>query len=297
MPPVLLLTALPNPPADDNAVLLAPALRDRGRDVRIACIDDLHLGADGVAVATAEGSLPLAACDLVWVLGFGRRETFLDKMQLLATVPTRFVNSVTALLSLHGKYPFAEASDRFPQPPTFAHRDPEVLMTQARTLGGDWVIKPPGGSFGRDVHRLASDDVRLPALLRAGTAGGRYLLLQRYCPEVETGEYRVLVAGGRVIGSYRRHHPDPTTGAANLARGGVPATADADPGRDAVAIRAAGWLRERGVAFAGLDLAGPWVLEANIVNPGGLATLAALGSGDRAPAVVDAILAADPAST
>jgi glutathione synthase/RimK-type ligase-like ATP-grasp enzyme len=294
MPRVLLLTALPSPPADDNAVLLAAALRDRGRDVRIACMDDLHLGADGVAVSTTAGSLPLAACDLVWVLGFGRRETFLDKMQLLATAPTRFVNSVTALLSLHGKYPFPEASDRFPQPPTFAHRDPEVLLEQARSMGGSWVIKPPGGSFGRDVHRVHSDDVRLPGLLRAGTADGRYLLLQRYCPEAETREHRVLVAGGRVIGAYRRRHGEATGGAANLARGGVAEAALEDPERDAIALRAAGWLQERGVAFAGLDLAGPWVLEANIVNPGGLATLISLGGGDRAPAVVDAILAAGP---
>ena len=291
---ILLLTALPNPPADDNAVLLEFALRNRGRDVRIACMDDLYLGGDGVAVPTASGNLPLADCDLIWILGFGRRETFLDKMQLLATVPTRFVNAVTALLNLHGKYPFAEASDRFPQPQTFAHRDPEMLLKQARSLGGDWVIKPPGGSFGRDVHRLHSDDVRLPALLRAGTAGDRYLLLQRYCPEVEASEHRVLVAGGRVIGAYRRRHGDAAGGAANLARGGVPEAAIEDPERDAIALRAAGWLQERGVAFAGLDLAGPWVLEANIVNPGGLATLAALGAGDRAPAVVDAILAVRP---
>lgn len=288
---ILLLTALPDPPADDNATLLAPSLCERGRDVRLACIDDLHLGSDGVAVSTTRGSLPLTTCDLIWILGFGRRETFLDKMQLLATVPARFVNSVTALLSLHGKYPFPEASDRFPQPPTFAHRDPAFLLERARTLGGDWVIKPPGGSFGRDVHRLASDDVRLPALLRAGTAEGRYLLLQRYCPEVEAGEHRVLVAGGRVIGAYRRRHPDAAAGAANLARGGVAVAAEADPERDALAARAAGWLQERGVAFAGLDLAGPWVLEANIVNPGGLATLAALDGRNRAPEVVDAVLA------
>lgn len=290
MPQVLLLTALSDVAPDDNAALLAPAFRRRGWTVATACIDDLFRDRFGVCVDTPAGTLRLAGQDLLWVLGFGRRSDFLDKMQLLASAapPHRWVNRIEALLLLHGKYPGAD-DPRFPHPPTLAADDPAALARMAMADGGHWVLKPPGGSFGRDVHRLDADAPDFPATLARLMDDRGWRVLQRYCPEVEAGEHRVLVAGGEVIGSYRRLA---TGGASNLARGGTARPAGADPARDALARAAAAWLAERGVAFAGLDLAGPWVLEANIVNPGGLATLRTLEGIDLGDAVVRAVLAA-----
>ena len=53
-------------------------------------------------------------------------------------------------------------------------------------------------------------------------------------------------------------------------------------------------LAEQGVRFAGLDIAGPWVLEANVINPGGLATLAELGDRAAPDRLVDALLEDGP---
>ncbi|HSG89994.1 MAG TPA: hypothetical protein VLA56_12340 [Pseudomonadales bacterium] len=290
MPRALLLTALPDVQADDNAALLAPALRARGWRTRTACVDSLQLTASAVRVDGDGEALDLREQDLIWVLGFGRREGFLDKMQLLASVAETvpFVNDVGALLLLHGKYPQGRADPRFPQPPTLAAATPEPLVEGAREAGGRWVLKPPGGSFGRGVHVLDADAADFAATLRRLHEAGTWQLLQRFVPEVAAGEHRVLVAGGEVIGTYRRR---PTEGPSNLASGGIAEPAAPDPARDALARAAAAWLLERGVRFAGLDLAGPWVLEANIVNPGGLATLKALDGIDRAPRVVAALLA------
>lgn len=288
VPSLLLLTSLPTVPAGDNAALLAPAFRERGWRVHCRCIDALRLDGNGVLVDGDPAPLRAAAMDLIWVLGFGRREGFLDKMQLLHSLAAevRFVNSIDALLTLHGKYPAAAGDERLPQPLTFAAADPAFLIECGRAEGGRWVLKPPGGSFGRDVHLLDADHPDFAASLRRLAASG-WWLLQRYCLEVEAGEHRVLVAGGRIIGSYRR---EPAVGPSNLARGGRAVPADPDPGRDANALRVAAALRERGVAYAGLDFAGPWLLEANIINPGGLDTLRQLGAGDRALAVVAALL-------
>jgi glutathione synthase len=289
VPTALLLTALPTVEPSDNATLLAPALRDRGWAVTTACIDGLRLEAGGVVVADDAGTRALADADLVWVLGFGRREGFLDKMQLLARAPARvrFVNRIDAILSLHGKYPFADAGADFPQPETWAAAEAAPLVAAARAGGGRWVLKPPGGSFGRDVEVLDAADPDLDGRIAAAVGDGHWRLLQRWIPEVADGEHRVIVAGGRVIGGYRRAAAD---GPANLAAGGSARIAAPDAARDALAGRAAAWLGRRGIAFAGLDLAGPWVLEANIVNPGGLGTLRDLDGIDRAPAVVDALL-------
>jgi glutathione synthase/RimK-type ligase-like ATP-grasp enzyme len=45
----------------------------------------------------------------------------------------------------------------------------------------------------------------------------------------------------------------------------------------------------RGVRFAAIDIAVPFVVEYNLANPGGLATLENLSGSDPAPAVVEAL--------
>lgn len=290
MPSILLLTSRAEPAPDETAARVPAAFRSRGVRCATACIDGLELGPDGLRAAGI--ATPVADFDAVWVLGFGRAETFLDKMQLLAGVAghVRFVNAIEALLLLHAKYPPSAVGDAFPQPETFASDDAEVLAGIARERGGRWVLKPPAGSFGRGVivAEGGSDD-----LLEAGrglVAGGRYALLQRWCPEVEAGEHRVLVAGGGIVGSYARE-AGPDAAAANLAAGGAARLAAPDAGRDALALRAARFLAARGVSFAGLDIAGPWILEANVINPGGIATLERLGDHWAPHRLVDAIIA------
>jgi glutathione synthase len=287
---IVLLTGGPAAAPTDNAALLARAFADAGWTVSSACIDTLRLDANRVLVRDAGGvDLDLGEATLLWLLGFGRRETYLDKMQLLgalaAWVPC--VNGIEAILQLHGKYALAVQPLPFPHPDTSAYSEPEALVAHARRRGGRWVLKPPGGSFGQDVHVVDAEDPALPTLAERATAGGRYVLLQRYLPEVRNGEHRVLVAGGRLIGAYRR---EPRPGPSNLAAGGVARPADADPARDALALAVAHWLLERGIRFAGLDIAGTTLLEVNVVNPGGLATLAGLGEGDRSGDVVSAVL-------
>jgi len=290
MPTVLLLTALPEPEPDDTATLVRPALLARGWHVEQACIDTLSLGPAGVAVRTASGRFHPTDADLVWVLGFGRAVTFLDKMQLLGGLNVPFVNYIDALLLLHAKYPGdLEAAD-FPQPETHAANSAEALLGVADAGGGRWVLKPPAGSFGRDVVVADAGSAILAEAARALTEGGRYALLQRWCPEVEDGEYRVLIAGGRIVGTYRRVGA-PASPAANLARGGHAVRAEPDAARNALALRAAAALARRGVRFAGLDIAGPWILEANVINPGGLATLTTLGDETVSARAVDALLA------
>lgn len=295
MPVALLLTSMAEPLPEETAARVPDAFSRRGWHVATASIDTLALTAGAVTVTTAEGAVRIDAFDLVWILGFGRAATFLDKMQLLAAVPARvpFVNAVDALLTLHAKYPLADAGEDFPQPETHAANDAATLAARARQGGGRWVLKPPAGSFGRGVSVVEAGTDALLEAARALTDGGRYALLQRWIPEVAAGEHRVLVAGGRIVGCYARTHA-PKTDAANLAAGGTARQAEADPQRDALALRAAAALARRGVHFAGLDLAGPWVLEANVINPGGIATLEALGDAGVADRVVEGLLAVRP---
>ncbi len=275
---IALLSSGVGEPANDNRERLARAFVDAGWGMASLTWESLSLTGRGVAAADRDGNAtPLDVFDLVWLLGFGGRETFLDRMQMLRTVAQdRFVNTVDALVFQHGKFGLTEF-----QPETYASADAEALLRRV-AHGGEWVAKPVAGSFGRDVHRLcaASPDAR-EVLLRL-TANGSYGVLQRYVPEARDREKRVIVAGETVIGAYAK------TG--NLRAGATPRPTVLSEAEQGLVGRVIARLNAQGVRFAGIDLAWPYVFEANVANPGGLATLEALTGVDPAPRVVEALL-------
>ena len=263
----------------DNHLRLPAAFERAGWRVARFSQEAVHLSPDGIRL----GGHPARDFDLVWVLGLGRLETFFDRMQLLRQLPqARLVTAIDALTYRHAKYAWWQH-----MPETYASADTGYLLERL-SVGGDWVVKPPAGSFGRDVHRIRNDVAGRDAV-RQATAGGRYCLLQRYAPQIELGEKRTLVAGGQVIGSYLRH-PE-TDLRANLAAG-----ASAHPTTLSAAERSlvdclAADLADQGVGFAAVDLAHPYLMEVNLANPGGLATLEELYGKDPSDRVVAALTA------
>lgn len=284
MPAIAFLLGDTRTARHDHHQRLPAAFRRAGWRVTEADTESVALTPVGVTV----GGLDPADFTLIWVLGMGRQPTFLDRMQLLNLLPQRsFVVSTDALLYRHAKYAW------WPDlPETHASADPDQLKARL-AAGGDWVVKPPAGSFGRDVTRIRNDAAGRAAIDRLCGApeAARYLLLQRYVPEVENGEKRTLVAGGRIIGTYLRR-PDVCGSGdfrANLAAGAeaAPATLTA-PERQLVERLAAELVRLR-IGFAAVDTAFPYLMEVNVANPGGLSTLAQLYGADPAPRVVDAL--------
>ena len=232
------------------------------------------------------GRTALAGFDLYFVLGFGSAATFLDRMQMLASLPQeRFVNTPQALVFQHGKISLAQACPDVPQPTSLLSNDPQALSARV-AAGGDWIAKPPAGSFGRDVFRLRSGDTNVAAILSHLTRDGRYALLQAYVPEAETDEVRVLVAGGEVLGAYRKR---PVDHRGNLQAGAVAVRTTLTPAADATLARLVPRLDGLGVRFAAVDLAGDKVLEINVANPGWLQTYETITGENLAPQVVAAL--------
>jgi len=286
MPTICFLASTHGVPRNDNDERLPRAWAAAGWCVTRVDHDDVRLTARGVCI----GDAPLAEFDLIWPIGLGARASFLDRMQLLSTLDeNRFVTSPRALLMHHAKYSLAlgELSQHHPQ--TVASRDPTWLKGIV-AAGGDWIAKPPAGSFGRDVYRLRADDPNLDVILAAltGHDGSRYCLLQRYVAEIERGETRILLADAEVIGAYLRapggdHRVNLSGDGSALAA--APSRAELELAR-AVARHLLGY----GIRFAAVDLAFPWIIEFNVANPGGLGTIERLTGVDLAPRVV-AVLA------
>ena len=122
-----------------------------------------------------------------------------------------------------------------------------------------------------------------------GTHPEAYFALQRFIPSITNGEVRTLVAGGKIIGSYRRR---PAKGIrANLSAEGQ-ATPVQDQDVDTHLInKVLSHLHRRGIGYAAIDTVDGYLLEVNLANPGGLGTLSTIYQHDLGEKVVRAIAA------
>ena len=278
MPSLLLLVGDLARAHNDNHERLASAFRAAAWEVTEVGHESIEVRANRLTIAKREPD----AFDLVWLVGFGPAASYFDRMQLLMAVPeSRFVNTPSAMTWLHGKHRWL---DRMAETHTSASA---ATLLQVLDSGGDWVLKPTAGSYGRDVRVFRAGAATLSAIeaVQASNGGG-YLIAQRYLEDIGQGEKRTLIAAGNLIGTYLRR---PREGLANLSAG-----ARAEPAALSADERAwigplARELSELGIRFGAIDSVGEHLMEVNVANPGGLSTLAALTGTDPTPAVVAAI--------
>lgn len=272
---------------NDNPVRLPRAFAAAGWEVRRIDHDSLAVQGNRLLAQRLDGDdgalLPLDGFDCYWMLGFGARATFLDRMQLLRSLDqSRFVNGADAFVYLHGKATLLLVCPGVPQPVTHMSNDAAALWRAVRQ-GGEWIAKPPAGSFGRGVFRLSAADVNARAVLDHLTSDGRHALVQEYIAPDADGEKRALIAAGHVLGAYGKA---PADHRANIRAGARARPTTLSARERSVLERLAADLEALGVRFATADFTAHRVLEVNVVNPGWLATYEALHGVDLAPTVV-----------
>ena len=302
---LLFLTQLLDVKEDGNLALLTTAAIAAGTHVAWGHIDQLSLVA-GQIITRGQRLTPhqgfqsdpnidqALACgdfDLVWVLSLGKRNSFLDKIQLLKILETqtRVINSTEALLYLRSKYGLTQLGDLFQHPKTFASNRAEPFI-EIIEGGGDWILKPAAGSLGQGIFLLNKTTHSYPSLVRylLGQNADHYLILQEHIPDIDRGEKRVLMAAGHLIGAYlRRQDTDHRT---NLMQGGQAEPTILSEAEQTLALKLGAYCSELGAEFIGIDLVYPYVIEINVINPGGLGTLMSLGEANQAGAVIKAIL-------
>lgn len=299
---IALLIAETDELTDGNYLRFAPALGAAGHDIWLCPMDSLALAGNRVvarahqvtgalkAGAPMPGFAPTALDDMdaIWVLSLGMRHSFLDKMQLLFNLSqqVRVINSVDAIMHLKSKYFLASQPEVFRHPPTWAGTDPAMLYDIMTREGGKFVAKPPAASFGRDVYVLTPDTPNVHVILQSlcGPDEDRYCLLQRYVDEIGAGEKRVLIAGGEPVGQYlRKAGRDHRT---NVHQGASVSACELSAEEREYCRRIGQFLHAFGAEYVGLDLAYPWVIEFNVVNPGGVATIESLTGVDITPEIL-----------
>jgi len=138
------------------------------------------------------------------------------------------------------------------------------------------VAKPVNRAGGSGVFLLREGDPNVPVILEECLRREPRLIIQRYLPGVAAGDARILVLGGKILGSFLRV-PAPASHRANLHRGGKPVRWDVPPETCRRLQPVLARLPSLGVEFAGLDWIDGHLTEINITSPMGLHELEDLG--------------------
>ncbi len=155
------------------------------------------------------------------------------------------------------------ASSGLPVPRTMVCETLELALSAFDQLGGDVVVKPIFGSEGRGILRVSDPDLAVRTFSTLSRIQS-VIYLQEYIPH-EGFDVRVLVLGGGLLGSIKRHSPNDFR--TNISRSATAVPHEATPAEADLALRASA---ATGALFAGIDLlyqpAGAcYVLEVNAV--------------------------------
>jgi glutathione synthase len=157
----------------------------------------------------------------------------------------------------------------------FPHCAPPTLVTRRQDqirqfLGthGDIILKPLDCMGGASVFRVRHDDPNIGVIIETLTQhGARYTMAQRFIPEIEAGDKRILMVDGQPVPYALARIPAPGETRGNLAAGGS-GKGIALSARDRwIAEQVGPTLRERGILFAGLDVIGDYLTEINVTSP------------------------------
>lgn len=152
-------------------------------------------------------------------------------------------------------------------PPTLvtrSHSDLRTFLDQHE----DVILKPLHGMGGESVFRLTQKDPNISVVMETLTEHeNRFIMAQRYIPEVTVGDKRVLMVDGIPVEYALARIPAPGETRGNLAAGatgkGVPLSE-----RDRwICDQVRPLLRDRGILFAGLDIIGDFLTEINVTSP------------------------------
>jgi glutathione synthase len=158
---------------------------------------------------------------------------------------------------------------RFPQftAPSLVTRR-ENLIREFLAEHGDVILKPLDGMGGTSVFRVHEADHNVNVIIETLTHyGRRTIMAQRYIPEIQAGDKRVLLIGGQVVPYALARIPKPGETRGNLAAGGTGVARELTARDREIAETLAPRLYEEGLLLVGLDVIGDYLTELNVTSP------------------------------
>jgi glutathione synthase len=133
---------------------------------------------------------------------------------------------------------------------------------------GEIILKPLDGMGGTSIFHLRQSDPNLSVILETMTQyNSRYVMAQKYLPEIIDGDKRILMINGVAVPYALARIPAQGETRGNLAAGG---RAEGRPLTEQdlwIANQVGPTLRDKGLIFVGLDVIGDKLTEINVTSP------------------------------
>ena len=173
-------------------------------------------------------------------------------------------------------------------PPTLISADGDAIKA-FRAEHKDIIVKPLFGNGGAGVFHLKPEDENLGALLEMfGSISREPLMVQRYLPEIQAGDKRIILVDGEPMGALNRV-PAKGEARSNMHVGGRPEASTLSARDRAICAAIGPELKARGLIFVGIDVIGDSLTEINVTSPTGLQEIARLGGPRLEAPIWDAI--------
>lgn len=164
-------------------------------------------------------------------------------------------------------------------PPTLITRDP-IAMNTFRRNHGDIIVKPLYGNGGAGVFKIAKDDGNYNALIELFTdMGDEPLIMQKFLPQVATGDKRIILIDGKPVGAINRV-PQKGETRSNMHVGGKAEAVGMTDRDHFICDRIGPSLSKRGLILAGIDVIGDYLTEINVTSPTGVQEVRNFGGAD-----------------
>ncbi len=174
-------------------------------------------------------------------------------------------------------------------PPTLVARSPERIRAFL-SRHSQAVLKPLDGMGGASVFFFSEGDPNVNVIMETITDGGRrFVMAQKYLPQIAAGDKRILLVDGEPIPHALARIPPAGEFRGNLATGGKGEGVELSA-RDLEICRQVGpALRDRGLLFVGLDIIGDYLTEINVTSPTCIRELDSIYSLNIAGTLLDAV--------
>lgn len=130
------------------------------------------------------------------------------------------------------------------------------------------ILKPLDGMGGTSIFHLRQSDPNLSVILETMTQyNSRYVMAQKYLPEIKDGDKRILMVNGDAVPYALARIPAQGETRGNLAAGGRAEGRKLTENDWWIANQVGPTLREKGLIFVGLDVIGNKLTEINVTSP------------------------------
>jgi glutathione synthase len=186
-------------------------------------------------------------------------------LELAEQAGARVFNKPAAIRDHNEKLGIAQ----FPQfmAPTIVTRD-ETRLRRFHAEHHTIILKPLDGMGGTGVFKVGPDALNLGSIIETLTANGtRTIMAQHFIPEINLGDKRLLLIGGKFVPYSLARIPQGSEVRGNLAAGGIGKAQALTATDTKIAETLAPILAQRGLLLVGCDVIGNFLTEVNVTSP------------------------------